>query len=115
MELPEYLTGGGLKGLERAAAKKAIEQERWLWLSQLMTWAAELADMPLPEEKEAAIEHVTIAMAVSADLRRARRGLKLPERSAEERLVNRRVKTLERVRRFRDRRRSSPADRTEDD
>jgi hypothetical protein len=40
----EFLEQGGVKGFARAAALRAITEERASWLSTLETWAASLGN-----------------------------------------------------------------------
>jgi hypothetical protein len=98
--LDGFFKAGGMTGVERAAAQRAILEARASWLPILEAWAA------VPDND------LFWCAWLDTQIRQARRGLRLRRPPASpEALERRRRQTLERVRRYRQRQRQkSPAE-----
>ena len=53
LSLEDFIEAGCMAGIERAAAERAIEDERRFWLPLLEAMAAELATQDAPLEQRA--------------------------------------------------------------
>jgi hypothetical protein len=91
--LHEFFNNGGMAAVERAAACRAIADERASWLPILEAWAAALGDD----------DDVLMVIWLDGEIRRARRLLHLPPVPSPQAVEQRREKTRERVRRYRQR------------
>jgi hypothetical protein len=91
----QFLRGGGMQQVEYLAARQAIAQEREYWLPILQLWYDDMTDADDLEERQALYRQV----------RRLRQLLGMKRISAPDAGQQRRIKTRERVRRYRERQR----------
>lgn len=93
LSFDEFIAGGGMQGIERAAAERAVAGERETWLRILQAWAALLNGE----------DDLLVQVQLAAEIRRLQRLLGLPPELSREAMDRRRIQTRERVRRYRQR------------
>jgi hypothetical protein len=96
LSLAEFFAQGGMAAIERDAAARAIAEERTYWLHVL--------EGALPALRDDDTD-LMAKIQVEAEIRRLRKLLSLPPPLFPQMLEHRRIKTRERVRRHRQRRR----------
>jgi hypothetical protein len=89
----KFFEQGGVEGFARAAALRAIAEERATWLPDVEAWLATLGDD----------DDLMVRVYLDAEIRRVRKLLHLPPIRSPEAVERHRQQTRERVRRYRQR------------
>lgn len=95
----DFMRTGNIRAYERRAAQRAIGEEREIWLPRLESYRAELPMVTTAD--------VLWAAFVDAEIRRLRRLLGVPVPPSAGDTARRRERTRERVRRYRQRRKTT--------